>query len=225
MQLSAYTMQVLKNFASINPNVVINPGSTLMTMAEAKNIIASATIPEKFTQTFGIYDLSEFLNVLNLVDQPTLTFDEKSVAVSDQSGRAKIKYFFSDPDILTKPAKAITMPSADVTITLDQETLNNVKRAASVLGHDEMSIVGSGNNISISVVDTDNSTSNVYNIDVAGTSTLESFNFIINISNLKMIPGDYKVEISKKLISQFTRVDDQIDLCYWVALEKSSSFK
>ena len=80
------------------------------------------------------------------------------------------------------------------------------------------------NVIRLNVLDKDNSTSNVYSIDVAGEYDTEDFNFILNISNLRMIPADYKVEISSKLISQFTSMDDDKDLTYWVALEKSSTY-
>jgi len=48
------------------------------------------------------------------------------------------------------------------------------------------------------------------------------FNFILNIGNLKMLPGDYEVQISSKLISQFSNKD--INVKYWIALEKSSTF-
>ena len=71
MELSNFTMQVLKNFATVNSNVVIQPGNSIMTMAEAKNILGQATIPETFTQQFGIYDLQEFLNVCLLYTSPS----------------------------------------------------------------------------------------------------------------------------------------------------------
>ena len=61
MELSNFTMQVLKNFASINSNIVIHPGNTIMTVAEAKNILVSATVEETFHQEMGVYDLAEFL--------------------------------------------------------------------------------------------------------------------------------------------------------------------
>ena len=41
----------------------------LKTMSIAKNIVSRAEI-EKRSNTFGIYDLSEFLSVLSLVDNP-----------------------------------------------------------------------------------------------------------------------------------------------------------
>ena len=42
MNISNETMEVLKNFASINPNLVFQPGQTLKTISEAKNIMAVA---------------------------------------------------------------------------------------------------------------------------------------------------------------------------------------
>jgi hypothetical protein len=204
---------------------VINPGKSVMTMSEAKNILAQATVPEEFDRTFGIYDLSEFLSVVNLFDAANLKLDDQFATIGDTSGRAKIKYFFSDTEMLTSPSKPIVMPDPEVTFTLDQTTLANLKRAASALGHSEVSITGSNGVVTLTVVDTSNSTSNTYSIDVDGEYKSEDFNFILNISNLRMIPSDYKVEISSKLISQFTSTSDDMDLKYWVALEKSSTYK
>lgn len=225
MELSNYTMQALKNFATINSNVVIHPGNTIMTMAEAKNVLGYTKVPETFQQTFGIYDLQEMLNVLGLVDKPQLRFEDKYVLIGDSTGRVEIKYFFSDTEMLTSPTKPIDMPKADVSFVLDQGTLNNLKRAASALGHPEVSITFVDNVIRLSVLDTENPTSNTYSIDVDGECSLSDCNFIINITNLKMIQGDYKVDISTKLISQFTNTSEELDLKYWVALEKSSTFK
>lgn len=225
MELSSFTMQVLKNFATVNSNVVIKPGNTIMTMAEPKNILGQATLPETFPQQFGIYDLQEFLNVLGLVDRPRIRFEPTYLLIGDSTGRAEIKYFYSDPEMLTSPSKAIEMPNPDVTFSLDQGTLNNLKRAASALGHSEMSIRNVDGLIRLSIIDPDNSTSNTYSIDVDGESSLSDCNFVIDINNLKLIPSDYKVEISTKLISQFTSTDDSMDLKYWIALEKSSTFE
>jgi hypothetical protein len=57
MQLSEKTIEVLKNFANINPNLVVSAGSNLKTISEAKNIMASADVAETFDNGFGIYDL------------------------------------------------------------------------------------------------------------------------------------------------------------------------
>lgn len=224
MQLSSFTMQVLKNFASINSNIVIKPGNEILTMSEAKNILGSAKVSETFEQQFGIYDLSEFLSVLNLVGDPQLYFKDTYVDIRDAAGRGSIKYFFSDTDMLTSPNKGITMPEANVTFDLDVGTLNNLKRASAALGHSDVSITASDNVVKLTVLDSENVTSNTYSIEVDGEYDTEDFNFIVNIANLRMIPYDYKVEISSKLISQFTSTNDEMDLTYWVALEKSSTY-
>jgi hypothetical protein len=223
MELSDGTLQVLKNFSGINQNILINQGQSLKTISEARNVLARANITEEFTKKFGIYDLNEFIGVLSLVDTPRLKFDDEHVTVGDSTGRSKVKYFFSSEDTLTTPQKDITMPEADLKFVLDNDTLNKLKRAASTLGHNELSISGKDGILSLSVVDSQNYTSNSYSIDIDGDFKEDAvFNFILNIGNLKILPGDYDVEISSKLITQFKNKD--IDVTYWIALEKTSKF-
>ena len=76
MNLSTETANILKNFATINPNIVMQPGSEIKTISEAKNILAKASIREQIPVEFGIYDLNEFLNVVQLFDEPVLLFPD-----------------------------------------------------------------------------------------------------------------------------------------------------
>jgi len=227
MKLTDYTSQVLKNFSGINSNMVFNTGNRVSTISEARNILASVEVDSTFPQEFGVYDLSEFLSVLSLVDEPVLKIDEKFAVVGDTSGRSKIKYFFTDTDMLTSPAeimlsKAMAMDNFEVNFTLDQDTLNRVKRAASALGHTSVSVTASDGAVALTVFDPENATSNTFTIDVAGTYEHEQFNLILNIANLKILPGDYQVGISSKLMSKFTH--DERDATYWISLEKSSTY-
>jgi hypothetical protein len=222
MEISASTVNILKNFASINSNIVIKPGNKLMTVAEARNVLAMADVEENFESNVGIYDLQEFLNVLNLVDRPTLRFEPKNMMIGGDGGRTLIKYFYADPEMLTAPTKPIDMPSREVEFELYQTTLSNLKKASSVLGHGQLVIEPSGGAIQLSVVDPENATSNAYTVEVAGDYESDNFKFVLNIANLKMIPNDYKVSISKKLIAEFVSPDSKVT--YWVALEKSSEY-
>ena len=223
MELNDGTLQVLKNFSGINQNILIKQGNKLKTISEARTMLASAVVTEEFPKEFGIYDLNEFIGVLGLVDTPRLKFEEDYVTVGDSTGRSKVKYFFSAEETLTTPQKDITMPEADVKFVLTNETLNKVKRAAAALGHEEVSISNKNNVLSLSVVDTKNTTSNTFSIDIDGEFDKASkFNFVLNIGNLKILPGDYDIEISSKLISQFTHKDQKVQ--YWIALEKTSTY-
>ena len=222
MQLNENTMAVLKNFASIQSNVVLREGNTVKTIAEAKNVMAVATLDQNFDREVGIYNLDEFLSVLSLVDTPELVFADDFVTVSDSSGRSKIKYFYSDLGILTSPTKDIPMPDAEVNFTLDDASLNRVRRAAAALGHEKMTITSTEGGVELCVVDSSDSTSNAFSIVVPGTCDSEDFQFVMNISNLKLIPGNYEVAISSKLISNFKNTDS--DVSYFIALEKSSTY-
>jgi len=222
MELTEQTLDVLKNYASINSNIVIAEGNVVKTVSEAKNVLSSSTLDVDFPCTFGLYDLNEFLSTLSLVDQPRVKFDDNFLTISDQSNRSRVRYYYSDPQNLTSPSKDIIMPEAEVKFTLDRSTLGRIKRAASVLGHSELSVSCTNGSIVLSVIDNNDKTSNAFSIDVDGTFVDENFDFIFNISNLKMIDGDYDVEISSKLISHFVNKESGIE--YWVALEKTSTY-
>jgi len=145
------------------------------------------------------------------------------VTVGDSTGRSKVKYFFSSEETLTLPPQKVNMPETEVKFVLTNDTLNKLKRAASTLGHEEVSISGKNGILSLSVVDQKNATSNRYSIDIDGEFKEGSeFNLILNISNLKILPGDYDVEISSKLISQFSH--KELPVKYWIAFEKTSKF-
>ena len=223
MELTDSTINILKNYATINPNIVVESGNTLKTISVARNLFSSTETVEDFPQTFGIYDLNEFLNVLSLVQQPTLSFANDYVVVSDNTGRSSVKYFFSDPDMLTTPSKSVNMPDAEVKFSLDTDTLSKIKRASAALGHDEISITPSDGAITLTVKDSKDATSNTFAIDVEGEYPEGvDFNFILNVANLKVINEDFDVSISSKLISQFTSKQSETE--YFIALEKTSVY-
>ena len=64
MKLSNETVSVLKNFSTINQNLVIKGGNKIATMSAMKNIVAKAEVLEDFPQEFAIYDLNEFLSAI-----------------------------------------------------------------------------------------------------------------------------------------------------------------
>lgn len=221
MNLSNDTLNVLKNFASINPNIVFQPGQQLKTISESKTIMARADIVEDMPKEFGIYDLNEFLSVFNLIENPALEFEDKSVLIS--TPEQKVRYYFSETDILTSPQKDIQMPNAELGVNLSEDVLNQIRKAAAVLGHTELSLKGENGLVTASVVDTKDSTSNSYTIELdKDNSCKNDFEFIVSIPNLKLLPGDYFVSISSKLISNWTNSNYPIE--YFIALEKNSTF-
>lgn len=222
VSISNDTLSVLRNFSSINPNVVLKPGQEVKTISEAKNILAVADITEDFPTEMGIYDLNEFLSVVNLVNDPQLNFGDNHVDVV--GGNSKVKYFFSDSSILTTPQKDITMPDCEVTVSFTDDILLQIRKAASALGHSEMSISATEDGVNIKVFDSKDSSANIYNIQLANDAGYKEgqFEFVININNLKLLDGDYEVNISSKLISEWKNTTKPVR--YYIALEKNSNY-
>jgi hypothetical protein len=222
VSISNDTLSVLRNFSSINPNVVLKPGQEVKTISEAKNILAVAEIVEDFPTEMGIYDLNEFLSVVNLVNDPQLNFADNYVDVV--GGSSKVKYFFSDSSILTTPQKDITMPDCEVEVSFTDETLSQIRKAASALGHSEMAISATDEGVNIKVFDSKDSSANIYNIQLANDAGYKEgqFEFVINIANLKLLDGDYNVKISSKLISEWKNTTKPVT--YYIALEKNSNY-
>ena len=224
MNISNETIDVLKNFAAINPNIVINPGQVLKTISEAKNIMAVADIQEDFPQSFGIYDLNEFLSVISLIDSPDIDFDSKFAII--KSPTSSVKYYFSEQEILTTPQKDITMPECEFGVAISEDQLSQLKKAAAVLGHSELVLSGNNGNITATISDEKDATANTFSFDLDSDNECKNdFNFVINIANLKLLPGDYYVSISSKLISNWTNVSRGLPINYFIALEKSSEFR
>lgn len=224
MNLSQDTVGILKNFASINPNIVMRVGNTVKTISEAKNILAQADISEDIPVEFGIYDLNEFLNVVSLFEEPVLQFqDTKKVRIADGRFKQSVNYHFSDPTILTTPQKDIAMPSIEVSFDLTEQQMSSLRRAASTLGVSDVIIEGTSSGVTISVADLKDPTSNNYQLVIENvTRSADEFKIMFNINNLKFIPGSYHVAISNKFISNFKH--SELNVQYWVAVEKSSSF-
>ena len=220
MNLSDKTLTVLKNFAGINNSILVKEGNQLRTISVAKNILAEAYIEEDFPRQFGIYDLNQFLNGLSLHVDPDLDFSPDSY-LSIREGRRSVKYFYADPQvIIAPPEKEITLPTDDVSFTLDTNNLMQLLKAAAVYQLPDFSVIGEAGTVKLVVRDKKNDTSNSFSVDVADTDKQFVFNF--KVENIKIIPGSYDVVVSQKLLSKFT--NDTYNLKYYIALEPDSTF-
>ena len=220
MKLSDKTLTLLKNFSSINQSILFKEGSTLRTISVMKNILAEATIEEELPKDFGIYDLNQFLNGLNLHQNAELDFQNDGYVVIKE-GRSRSKYFFADPNvIITPPDKEINLPSEDVCFLLDTKELDKLLKAAAVYQLPDLSVVGEAGVVKLVVRDKKNDTSNDFSVVVGETDEVFSFNF--KVENIKILPGSYEVVISSKLLSRFKNTS--FDVTYHIALEPDSTF-
>jgi hypothetical protein len=217
MKFSDKTISVLKNFSSINKSMLFRQGNTLRVISPQKNILAKADIDETFDRDFAIYDLPRFLGVLSLFDSPEVVINEKDATIIVD--KKKLVYVYADASsFATPPAKDVSLPLAEINMTLTNADLQQVQRAGSVMQLPEIAFVGDGKIISLKAVDMKNPTADSFVVEIGETD--QTFNAVFKSENFKLMDATYEVSISSKGISQFATTG----MTYWIATEATSTF-
>ncbi len=217
--LSSKTLNVLKNFSTINSSIVFRKGSTVRTISNAENILAKFTGEEIFPVDFAIYDLSQFLSGISLFNDPQLEFTSGDF-VNIRGGRQSAKYYFSDPEITLKsaPEKNVKFPGSDIEFVLTEEDLISLQKASAVYSLPDLTFHSEEGSDIIKLIlrDKENDTSNTYEQSITGSSN-GAYTLDLKIENIRVLPGNYSIRVSQHLISEWTNQD--VDLSYYIALE------
>jgi hypothetical protein len=216
MRLSKETYNILKNFAAINSNILIQAGNVLKTVSAGKNIYVEAKVTEDFDIDVPIWDLNKFLGIVSMFNNPDLEFHDTHVVITN--GRSSVTYYYSEPSLLTVPTREIKMPAIVTRFDLDEKDLNEILKASSVLQVSDLRMVGADGNFIISVDDSGQSTSNSFEIVIDENYTGKDFEGTINVSEMKFIPGSYSVELTDTIISKFTH--KSLNLSYYIAIKR-----
>ena len=219
MAISQNTIDLLKNFAGINSNILIKPGNKIRTISNYKNVMAEATVDETFEQEFGIWDLNKLLGTVSLFSDPEFEFDSKHMTIFGNGSH--VRYYYSDPKLLTTINKDIVMPESVLSLEFTDSDIREIHKASSVLQLPDLSISSEDGNMVIKVMDRKDPTSNSFSVDKGTTS--ESFDFYFKVENLKFMPGSYDVELCESKVAMFSHKN--ADLKYYVALEPDSKYE
>lgn len=219
MKISKRTVEVLKNLQTINPSIVVKPGNTLSTVTKLKNILATIEVDEHFDTEFAIYDLSRFLGLLSLSNDPEVEFGKTALQIS--SGKNTIDYTYAEPsNIIQPPNNAIELPSVDVSFSLGDSELQKILKAASIMQLPNLAFYGDGSKVYLKAFSEKDPSSNVSKVELGETD--KTFSAIFKVEYFKMLPNDYDIEVCSKGIAKFSADDGRIN--YWIALESSSDF-
>jgi hypothetical protein len=227
MKLTAKTLAVLKNFYAINQSIRFTPGDVLRTMAASKSIIAQAKVDVNFATQFCIYDLSRFLAVYSLFEDPDVEATEKSVELSDKT--SSVTYVCCvEKNVTLPPSKNIDLPS-DVTckFNLANAELQKLFKAMAIMGLSEVAFIGDGEHLTVTGIDADGKIQDRYNLKIGETS--KTYKAIFKIDNLnKIMPSDYEITIAKLSdkqggtvnLSHFKSLTEDVE--YWIVLTSES---
>jgi hypothetical protein len=217
MQISNETIQILKNFATINSNILIRKGSTLSTISTAKNIFAKATVTENFPQEVAIYDLNSLLALLTLMENQSIDFGDNSLTISKDNG--KFEYFYSSANVIVAaPDKSIEVDNHyQFTLTADQVAM--VSKAAAITAAPSISVISKDGKVNLQVGDKKNTTANSYRKLIGECE--KDFECHMAVENFKVMPDAYTVTVSKKKVFHFKPVTKTVE--YFIAMDPDSA--
>tara|TARA_R110000772_G_scaffold2311_7_gene8001 strand:- start:1126 stop:1809 length:684 start_codon:yes stop_codon:yes gene_type:complete len=224
MKLSETTITVLKNFAQINPTLLIIPGNKITTMAPSESVLVTADFGGELDipSRGAIFDLNRFIATLSLFEDPDVDFTDTYVNVS--KGKKAVKYTFAAENmiIVPKDASKLKFPEISVELNLTWDELTAALRASAILGSPEIAIRGRDGEIFIVAQDSANPSADTYESPIGVTD--KEFTFIFKKDNLKLLNLDYAVKITSKGIADFVSTNTEgPKMQYYVAVEANSS--
>ena len=217
MKLSKDTLDVLKNFATINTNILVREGNSLSTISTGKNIIAKADITDPFPKEFAVYDLNSLLSLLTVMEDTDVGFGDESLTVT--KGYSVFEYFYADPNIIVSaPDKNIEVDNF-FQFDLSKDDIDMIMKAAAITAAPMLSVIGDGTEVVITVGDPATPKSNSFRQALGQTDKV--FDARLAVENFKVVPSGYTVILSEK---KFMFLESSKgNLKYWLALERSSS--
>jgi hypothetical protein len=217
MKFDVKTLDVLKNFYTINPGIKFTKGKILKTVSPlSKSILAKAYITDEIEAEFCIGELNKFMSVLSLFGNPEITFGDTSCIIKGNNNR--VEYVYTAENFMTvAPDKEPKLTNCEVQFTFTNENFQEVRKAMAILQSDLMVVVGDGKQLSIQTRDSKNVVKDRYTLTIGETS--HNCELVIKGEHLKLLPLDYEVSITSKGFSWFKNPDVE----YWIVLDAALS--
>lgn len=222
MKLSELTIEILKNFATLNQSLMFRKGSELATITTGKTILANARVVESFPSDFAIYDLNKLLAKLSLYKDAEIELDGNNLIIKSTDGRRKDRITICSPKSITAippEDKKISIDQPEHEFELSQEDLLWQRRSAGISASPYMAFRGDGKNIYLESYDPSNDSSDRSSTVIGKTN--KEFVYVIKVDNWKMLDGSYRIKLAKKGLSKFEHTEKPVE--YFVAIEKDLS--
>lgn len=216
MKLSKQTLNILKNFATINQTFYIKKGNKIAVMFD-DCIFAKAEVPEEFPLPVLIYDMNKLLGTLSLFTAPDITFEDKQLIIVE--GPHTVVYQYGDPFIVRETPEVKAVPDkVSLECVLSDQVLTMAQKAASLFGIKTFSIIGLDGKAVLTI---GNKKTDNYKHEL-GECT-DEFDYRFTLDNLKIMPNAYNMILGSKKGSGLMHLsNDNAKVQYSMAANKDS---
>lgn len=223
MKLSEATIEILRNYATLNQSLMFRKGSVLTTITPTSTVLSIARVVESFPFDFAIYDLNKFLAKQSLYKDCELEFESDRVVFKSADGRRSDYIKYSSPKVMILPPdKKISLDDPDYEFELSAEDLQWQRKSAGISGSPFMIFRGENKKIYIQSTDVKDDSSDLSSTEIGKTKS--DFKCVIKIENWKMLDGNYRVKIrggTGKGLSKFEHTEKPVE--YYLAIEQNLS--
>jgi len=226
MKLSEQTIEILKNFATLNQGLLFRAGNELTTITIGKSILAKARVVESFPLDFAMSDLNRLLAKLSLYKDCELDFEQDRILFKSADGRHNDYIKFSSPRVVTSPdpAKKIALDNPDHQFKLSAEDLLWQRKSAGISNSPYMIFHGDGKKIYLRCTDLKDDSSDMSSTEIGNTKS--NFSYVIKTEFWKMLDGNYRVNLrsdpfKKDALTKFENLDKPVE--YFIAVEATLS--
>ena len=230
VEISDVTKRIISNYAQLNPSIRFEEGNVLRSLSLSEAVYSKAKIDVSFPRKFFIYDLNEFLAVINMFSSPVLDFssDEDFVLITDKDGKDHTRYIFAAErviKILPPEGEDYHQDHTDLEFKIKQEDIKKMLKLSNILDAEDFKIVPINGDIVGVVCNKNASESSSYSINLGKYDGEEDFEIYLKLDHLNIIPDDYSVLFDLTSVNQNSRfVADKHDVEYFISLETDSRY-
>ena len=228
MKLSESTIEILKNFATLNQSLRFRKGSELTTITPGKTVLAKARVVESFPSEFALYDLTKFLAKFSLYGKDCdIELKSDRLVFKSADGRRSDSVILGGSTVAPHIDKKIDMEDPDITFELSQDDLNWQRRSAGVSASEHMVFRGDGKKIHLQSTSLKDDSSDVSSTEIGKTD--KTFLYVLKLEFWKMIDGNYTVSLKKFVddkgkvggLTKFQNKDKPVE--YYIAVDSTLS--
>lgn len=224
IELTARDIEMLTRVYQINQTLSIKAGKAELRAVNHNNtiaIIAPLSIP--LPRTLSLYDVREFINVLNLIDEPVLDLtDPKSAVVYSKKTGQRLRYVDGAPELINSYfEKEFKLPSNDIELTVSAEHLKRTKEAAALMKLDYIGFIADGKTVKLCAFKKNNGDGGITNTyEITLGETAAEYNMFFTTASLAVVSGECVFSISKMKLSRI----QASGAVFWMALDGESSY-
>lgn len=210
MHFSERTIQLLTNFATICPSIVLQNDGHLRTISDNGSLLAAAKIEEIFpVAEFPILELNKLLQVLKMPSfkNAEIEFAEDSKKIEIKSDFTSLNFWASAKELTVLPPDSIVVQDVKFEANMSGDQIKEFTRACSNLGHKTARFTVEDGHTYITGTTPDIDNSNDIKIKL-GDTTHGDFQFNIDVDNMKLIDAGYTIAIDPSLQLACFTTDD-----------------